>query len=86
MATATDAEVTGRVIAQDRALVRAIEALGTIDPTGPFERAIAGLLTAAYKRRLKAIVAAAPSWVGEQILSASGRVGDDRAAAWMSYN
>ena len=77
---------TDRVIAQGRALVRAIGALGKIDATGPFERAIAGLLTAAYKRRLKAIVAAAPSWVGEQILSASEHVGDDRPAVWLSDN
>ena len=27
---------------KDRALVRAIEALGTIEPTGPIERALAG--------------------------------------------
>jgi len=30
---------TDRIIAQGRALVRTIEALGTIEPTGPFERA-----------------------------------------------
>ena len=82
----TDREVTDRVIAQGRALVRAIEALGTSDPTGPFERAVAGLLSTAYRRRVRAIVSAAPSWVGEQILSASERVGDDRAAVWMSDN
>ena len=48
-------ELTSRIIAQGRALVRAIEALGTIEPTGPFERALARLLIAAYKRRLRAI-------------------------------
>jgi hypothetical protein len=59
-----------------RALVRAVEALGTIEPTGPFERALARLPMAAYKRRLRAIVASAPAWVGEEILSASERIGD----------
>lgn len=38
---------------QPRTLVRAIEALGTIEPSGWFERAIAGLLLAAYKRQLR---------------------------------
>jgi len=38
---------TDRIILQGRALVRAIEALGTIKPTGPFERALARLLMAA---------------------------------------
>jgi hypothetical protein len=32
----TAPELTNRIIAQRRALVRAIEALGTIEPTGPF--------------------------------------------------
>ena len=39
-----------RTITQGKALVRAIEALGTIEPTGPFERALARLLMAACKR------------------------------------
>jgi hypothetical protein len=43
-------DLTNRIIAQARALVRAIEALSTIEPTGPFERALARLLMAAYKR------------------------------------
>ena len=37
------ADLTNRIIAQARVLVRAIEALGTIQPTGPFERAPARL-------------------------------------------
>ena len=78
----TDPELTYRVIA----LVRAIEALGTIEPSGPFERAIAGLLLAVYKRRLRAIVETASSWVAEEILSASEHIGEDRAAVWMSEN
>ena len=37
---------TSRILEQGKALVRAIEALGTIEPSGPFERALAGLLLA----------------------------------------
>ena len=47
---------TERIIEQGKALVRAIEALSTIVPSGSIERALAGLLQAAYKRRLRAIV------------------------------
>ena len=53
-------EVADRVIRQGRALVRAIEALETIEPTGPFGRAIAGLLMAAYKRCLRGLAEATP--------------------------
>jgi hypothetical protein len=69
-----------------RALVRAIEALGTIQPTGPFERALARLLMAAYKRRLRGIVKLAPAWVSEEILNASEHIGEDRAVLWLSQN
>lgn len=48
------------------------EALGTNEPTGPFERIIAGLLMATYKRRLRALVVKVPACVTEEILSASG--------------
>jgi hypothetical protein len=44
---------------EGKAPVRAIEALSTIQPSGPFERALARLLIAAYKQRLRATVAAA---------------------------
>ena len=40
---------TDRIIAQGEARVRAIEALGTIQPTGPFERVLAGRLVAQVK-------------------------------------
>jgi hypothetical protein len=40
----TISDPTDRIIAQGKALVRAIEALGTVEPTGPFERALARLL------------------------------------------
>ena len=66
-----DVHTTERVIEQGRALVHAIEGLRVIEPSGWFERAIAGLLLAAYRRRLKMIIAAVPSWVGGRILSAA---------------
>jgi hypothetical protein len=69
-----DPDHADRIIEQGKALVRAIEALGTIEPNGPIERAIAGLLLAAYKRRLRGIVKAAPAWVAEEIPSASERI------------
>ena len=77
---------TNHLVSQGRALVRAIEALGTIEPSGPFERALARLLMAAYKRRLRAIVADVPSWVTEEILSVSENISDQRAVLWMSEN
>jgi hypothetical protein len=64
-------DLTDRILLQGRALVRAIEALGTIQPSGPFERALARLLMAAYKRRLRAIVKVVPTWVSEEMLSPS---------------
>ena len=81
-----DPDHTDRIIEQGKALVRAIEALGMIESSGPFERTIAGLLLAAYKRRLRRIVKVAPGWVSEEILSASEHIGDDRAVLWMSEN
>jgi hypothetical protein len=46
----TSPNVNETVIAHGKALVRAIEALGTFEPSGPFERALARLPMAAYKR------------------------------------
>ncbi len=51
-----NAEETGGWQLGGQALVRAIEALDTIEPSGWSERALAGLLMAAYKRRLRAII------------------------------
>ena len=45
-----------------------------------------GLLLYAYRRRLRGVVAVAPSWMIEEILSASEHVGDDRAVRWVSEN
>jgi hypothetical protein len=67
---------TDQIIAQGRALVRAIEAMDIIIPTGRFERWQTRLLQTAYKYRLRGIIKAAPAWVAEQILSA--QVGSGR--------
>ena len=77
---------TDRILEQGQALVRAIEALETIEPTGPIERVQAWFLLKAYRRRLRALVVTAPSWLAEEILSASQRIGDDRPAVWMGEN
>ena len=69
-------DATEHGITQGQALVRAIEVIGIIEPSAWFERAIAGLLLAAYKRRLRAIVAVEPTWVTERILEASERIPD----------
>ena len=82
----TNPTLTDRILRQGRALVRAIEAMGTIEPTNRLERKLTSLLLYLYKRRLRGIVAAAPDWVAEEILSASEHIGDDRAAVWMSEN
>ena len=79
----TDPIPTPRKTQQGKALVRAIEALSTIEPSGWFERWQMRLLQAAYKERLRAIVAAVPYWVVEEIPSASEYIGEDRAAVWM---
>lgn len=67
----TDLELADRVLRQGRALVKAIEALDITEPTGPIERFTPGLLQAAYKRRLRAIVEAAPGGDTEPPVSAS---------------
>jgi hypothetical protein len=83
----TDApDLPDRILRRGRALVRDIEALGTIEPSAPFERALACLLMTAYKHRLWAIVRVIPTWVTEEILSASEIIGDKRAVLWMSEN
>lgn len=77
---------TERVLEQGKALVRAIEAQETIEPTGPIESAIVWFLLEAYRHRLRAIVASAPDRVVEQILSASTHIDEYRPAVWMSDN
>ena len=77
---------TERILEQGQALVRAIEALETIEPTGPIERVQAWFLLQAYRRRLRALVVTAPSWMCEEILSASQAIDSDRPAVWLSEN
>jgi hypothetical protein len=77
---------TEKIVEQGQALVRAIEALETIEPTGPIERVQVWFLLQAYRRRLRGIVELAPTWLAEEILSASQRIGSDRAAVWLSEN
>lgn len=77
---------TERTLAQGEALVRAVEALETIEPTGPIERVITWLLLEAYRRRVRAIVASAPAWVAEHVLSTSKHVDEDRPVVWLSDN
>ncbi len=71
----TDPALTDRILRQGKALVRAIEALGTIEPSGPVERAVARVLMTASKQQLRGIVEAAPAWVSKEYqtpASASG--------------
>lgn len=77
-------EHTERILEQGKALVRAIEALDTIEPTGPIEEVLAWILARAYRRRLRGIVSAAPAWVAEEILSASEGIEDRRPVEWIS--
>jgi hypothetical protein len=71
MMTEPNLELTDRVLIQGKALARAIAAMETIEPSGWFERAIAGLLLLAYRRRLRGIVETAPEWMAKEIRSAS---------------
>jgi len=75
---------TEQILEQDKALVRAIEALETIEPSAPIEQAMVSLLLQTYRCRLRGIVATAPAWVAEKILSASQRIGNDELAVWLS--
>ena len=72
----TNPDPTERAITHGRAHVRAMEALETIEPSAWLERTIARLLVAAYRRRLRAIIGAAPAWLGDRILAASDKVGE----------
>ncbi|MFW6126337.1 MAG: hypothetical protein ACOC58_04450 [Chloroflexota bacterium] len=79
-----EGETTERILRQGKALVRAIEALETIQKSGPLERALVWFVLEANRHRLREIIKAAPSWMGEEILSASQVVGSSRAAVWLS--
>jgi hypothetical protein len=57
---------TDRIITKARALVPAIEALATIEPSGPFERALAQPLQAPYNHELRNAVefaSSSPVWL-----------------------
>ena len=69
-------EVTAQIISEGKALVQAIEAIGTIVPSGLFERQLARLLTVVYRHRLRLLVGTAPAWISEQILSVSAQSRD----------
>ena len=79
-------ELTERILEQGQALVRAIEALETIEPAGLLERVNRWLLLQVYKRRLRMLVVHAPSWLCGEILSASQEIRKDRPAVWLSEN
>jgi hypothetical protein len=57
--------------AKNQGVVRAIEGISEIDPTGPIERFMVRLLLYSYKQRLRAIVAAVPTEKSEGILRES---------------
>lgn len=82
----SQSQTTDQIIRQGQALVRAIEALETIEPTDPLERINRWLLLQVYKRRLRMLVVHAPSWLCEEILSASQEIRKDRPAVWLSEN
>ncbi len=56
----TAVKATEGTLDQGKALVRAIEALETIKPSGPIETTITWLLLKAYRRRLRALVTTRP--------------------------
>ena len=79
-------EAVNQIIAQGRALVRAIAAMDTSVPTDHFERWQTRLLQVEYRHRLREFLRVVPTWAAEEILSASEHIGDDRAAVWFGRN
>lgn len=80
----TRVQLTDSTIAQARELVRAIQALDSVECLDPFERAVAELFQAAYKRRLMEMVEAVPSWMADEIRSASQHIDDGPAPLWVT--
>jgi hypothetical protein len=66
-----------QIIAEGRALVRAIAAMDTSAPTDHFECWRTRLLQVEYRHRLREILRVVPTWVAEEILSASEYIGED---------
>jgi hypothetical protein len=73
-----DLKTTITIVEQVKALVRAIESLDVIESNSPWERQVAQLLRAAYKRKLQDIAETAPASISEEILSACGDIDDER--------
>jgi hypothetical protein len=80
----TRIQLTESTIAQARELVRAIQALDTVECPDPFERAVAELFQAAYKRRLMEMVEVVPAWMADEIRSASQHIDDGLAPLWVT--
>ena len=64
-----DLKTTIMIVEQVKALVRAIESLDVIEHDSPWERQVATLLRAAYRRKLREIAETAPAsirafWIG----------------------
>lgn len=57
---------TERILHQAGALVGAIEALETIERTGPIEKAVVWLPLQAQRPRLRAMVETGPEWVWQR--------------------
>ena len=81
-----DPELTDRIIEEGQPLVRAIEAVEIITPTGRFVRAITWLQLQAHRRRLRGIISLAPAWLGEEILSASQNIESASPALCLTRN
>jgi len=52
-------DLVSQLALRPRSLTRAIEVSGTIEPSGPLERPLSRLSLAAYRRRLRSVVAVA---------------------------
>ena len=65
-------EVTDEIITQGRSLLRAIEALEAIVPSGQAESQLAEQLVGVYRHRLWELLKTALAWISEEILSADG--------------
>ncbi len=68
-----------QIIAEGRALVRAIAAMNASAPTGHLARRKTRLLQVEYRHRLREIIRVAPAWIAEEILGTAELVGDDKA-------
>lgn len=60
---------------------------GKADDSVPSDSPSVGwFMLQAYRRRLRATIAEAPSWLEHKILSASEHIGEGRPAVWLSEN